>query len=119
MGQRITPEHDNRQVERESLMMLTDLRVAGEEGEHRVRIRNLSAKGMMAEGAVRARPGSLVEVAFQDHGWVAGDVAWVQNNRFGIAFREDIDLSVLQQAPDGSAAPTAPARSTFGGPVAE
>ena len=94
---RDTPEHDKRRTGRESLMMLTDLRLAGEPGEHRVRIRNLSAKGMMAEGAVRAPPGALVEVALEDHGWVAGAVAWVQDNRFGIAFREDIDPVGFQQ----------------------
>jgi hypothetical protein len=90
------PEHENRRVERENLMVVTDLRLAGEEGEHRVRIRNLSAKGMMAEGAVRATRGALVEVALEDHGWVPGAIAWVQDNRFGIAFRDDIDPGILQ-----------------------
>jgi len=89
------PENDNRRSERESLAVMADLRLTGEEGEHRVRIRNLSPKGMMAEGAVRAARGAMVEVALDDLGWVPGAVAWVQDNRFGIAFSEDIDPSAL------------------------
>jgi hypothetical protein len=81
---------DNRQLERRNLLLMADLRLAGEPGEHRVAVRNLSGGGMMAEGSVKAIPGTLVEVAIPELGWVAGAVAWVQDNRFGIAFGQDI-----------------------------
>lgn len=82
---------DNRQIARDSLFVLVDLRVEGLEGEHKVRMRNLSVGGMMAEGPVQAQRGVSVWVNLRNVGWVEGSVAWVQGNRFGIAFREEID----------------------------
>jgi hypothetical protein len=40
---------DHRQLGRDSLFLMADLRLDGQDGEHRVRVRNLSAGGMMAE----------------------------------------------------------------------
>lgn len=84
-------ELDHRQLERDSLFLMADLRLVGEGGEHRVKVRNLSAGGMMAEGVVRVQRGTRVEVNLRNIGWVAGVVAWIQSSRFGIAFIEDID----------------------------
>ena len=44
---------DNRQIARDSLFVLADLRVDGLDGEHRIKVRNLSSGGMMGEGPVR------------------------------------------------------------------
>jgi hypothetical protein len=82
---------DHRQVGRDSLFLMADLRVEGQAGDHRVKVRNLSAHGMMAECTVRVTPGSGVEVNLRHIGWVPGRVAWIQDNRFGIAFLEEID----------------------------
>ena len=46
---------------------------------------------MMAEGTVRVASGVGVEVNLRSVGWVPGRVAWIQDNRFGIAFLEEID----------------------------
>ncbi len=82
---------DNRQVPRASLFIMADLRLDGESFEHRIKMRNLSAGGMMAEGTVEAMRGMKVSVKLRDLGWTEGTVAWVQGNRFGVAFLEGID----------------------------
>ncbi|MCJ2178651.1 PilZ domain-containing protein [Novosphingobium album (ex Hu et al. 2023)] len=91
-------ESDNRQVARDSLFLMANLRVDGLDGEYRIKVRNLSAGGMMGEGPVRVVRGAIVEVNIRNLGWVEGSVAWVQENRFGVAFREDIDPK-LARAP--------------------
>jgi hypothetical protein len=94
---------DNRQIARDSLFVLADLRLEGEHSDHRIKMRNLSAGGMMAEGPVRAQRGQVVWVNLRNIGWVEGSVAWVQDNRFGIAFRDEIDPK-LARAPQETGA---------------
>lgn len=89
---------DTRQVNRDSLFLLANLRVTGQDGMHRVKVRNLSPGGMMAEGEVRVTRGSLVAVELRNIGWVDGSVAWRQDNRFGIAFIEEIDPKLARAA---------------------
>eukprot|EP01040_Poterioochromonas_malhamensis_P023629 gene23629-biopygen8714 len=88
---RLVTDIDHRQVGRDSLFLMADLRVEGQAGDHRVKVRNLSPHGMMAEGTVRVASGVGVEVNLRSVGWVPGRVAWIQDNRFGIAFLEEID----------------------------
>jgi hypothetical protein len=92
-------EIDHRQVGRDSLFLMADLRIEAQAGDHRVKVRNLSARGMMAEGTVRVAAGANVEVNLRTVGWVPGRVAWIQDNRFGIAFVEDIDPRDVRAAP--------------------
>lgn len=87
---------EHRRIARDSLFLTAGLRIAGDAAEHRVKVRNLSSGGMMAEGAVRAVCGVLVEVDIRNVGWVAGAIAWVQGNRFGIAFSKDIDAKLAR-----------------------
>jgi len=98
---------DNRHIARDSLFLLADLRIDGQSGESRIKVRNLSAGGMMGEGPVRVARGAVVDVNIRNVGWVEGFVAWVQDNRFGIAFREDIDPKVAR-APVGTSEDPAP-----------
>lgn len=93
---------DTRQVNRDSLFLLAQVRVDGQEAVTRVKVRNLSAGGMMAEGDSKVVRGSLVAVELRNIGWVEGSVAWKQDNRFGIAFVDEIDPTVVR-APGGSA----------------
>ena len=60
----------------------------GRDEDYRVKVRNLSAGGMMAEGEAKVMRGALVAVELRNIGWVEGSVAWKQDNRFGIAFVE-------------------------------
>lgn len=95
---------DTRQVNRDSLFLLAQLMVEGQDGLTRVKVRNLSAGGMMAEGDVKVMRGSLVQVELRNIGWIEGSVAWKQDNRFGIAFADEID-PVVVRAPAASQAP--------------
>jgi hypothetical protein len=87
---------NNRQIARDSLFVLADLRVDGLDGEFRIKVRNLSAGGMMGEGAVRVPRGAMVMVNLRNIGWTEGSIAWVQDDRFGIAFREEIDPKIAR-----------------------
>jgi hypothetical protein len=88
---------DTRQLNRDSLFLLAQVRIDGQP-DARVKVRNLSAGGMMAEGDARVARGALVHVELRNLGWVEGSVAWKQGNRFGIAFAEDIDPVVVRGA---------------------
>ena len=77
---------DTRQVNRDSLFLLAHVRVDGQPAVSRVKVRNLSPGGMMAEGDAKVVRGTLVAVELRNLGWVEGSVAWKQDNRFGIAF---------------------------------
>jgi hypothetical protein len=90
---------DTRQVNRDSLFLIAQLRVDGQQGASRVKVRNLSAGGMMAEGDAKVVRGTLVAVELRNIGWVEGSVAWRQDNRFGIAFVDEIDPAVVRAPP--------------------
>jgi hypothetical protein len=87
---------DTRQVNRDSLFLLAQLRVDGQDAVYRVKVRNLSAGGMMAEGEAKVTRGALVMVELRNIGWVEGSVAWKQDDRFGIAFVDGIDPTVVR-----------------------
>ena len=89
-------ESDNRQIARDSLFVMAELRLEGSDEEHRIKVRNLSAGGMMGEGTVRVVRGAVIAVNIRNIGWVEGSIAWVQEDRFGIAFRDDIDPKVAR-----------------------
>ena len=87
---------DTRQVNRDSLFLLAQLRVDGQDALYRVKVRNLSAGGMMAEGDVKVMRGALVAVELRNIGWIDGSVAWKQDDRFGIAFVDEIDPRIAR-----------------------
>lgn len=83
--------NENRQIARDSLFVMAELRLPGRGGEHRIKVRNLSARGLMGQGSVHVARGASVQVDLRNIGWVDGVVAWVQDDRFGVAFRDEID----------------------------
>ena len=87
---------DSRQVGRDSLFLLAQLRVDGHDTLYRVKVRNISARGLMAEGPVEVARGTPVSIELREIGWVEGSVAWKQDSRFGIAFVEEIDPSQIR-----------------------
>lgn len=93
---------DTRQVGRDSLFLLAQVRVDGQDKVSRVKVRNLSAGGMMAEGEMKVVRGARVEVELRNLGWVEGSVAWCQGNRFGIAFIDEIDPKLARAPVQGS-----------------
>jgi hypothetical protein len=99
-------EPDQRHIGRDSLFVMADLRLDGAEETLRIKMRNLSAGGMMGEGNVRVTRGTVVWVEIRNIGWVEGSIAWVQDNRFGVAFREEIDPKLARPPlPAGDGAP--------------
>ena len=100
---------DTRQVDRDSLFLLAQLRVSGDETIYRVKVRNLSAGGMMADGDVHVVRGAPVAVELRNIGWVDGSVAWTQENRFGIAFIDEIDPRRARAPVSGSTVVRSPA----------
>ena len=82
---------ETRSVARDSLFLLAEIRVEQQAETHRVRVRNLSDGGMMGEGNLRVQRGHRLTISLRNIGEVQGSVAWIQDNRFGIAFDEDID----------------------------
>ena len=97
---------ETRSVSRDSLFLLANIRVEQNGDQHRVRVRNLSDGGMMGEGAMPVARGNRVEVELRNIGVVMGSVAWVQDQRFGIAFDEEVDS---QRTRTSSGAPGADA----------
>lgn len=109
-------EGDNRQISRDSLFILAELRLDGQTEEHRVKVRNLSAGGMMGEGELRMVTGQRIKVNLRHVGWVDGLVAWVQDNRFGVAFASDIDPKIVR-APGGASGEAADLSRRFSSPA--
>ena len=89
---------ETRQLSRDSLFLMAKVKVEGDLAghEHRVKVRNLSSGGMMAEGDAKVARGAMVRVELRNIGWVEGSVAWKQDNRFGIAFMEEIDPRIAR-----------------------
>lgn len=89
---------ESRQIARDSLFVMADMRLEGVDGEHRIKVRNLSPGGMMGEGSVRVSRGDKVWVNVRNSGWTEGMIAWIQENRFGVAFQEEIDAKAARLA---------------------
>ncbi|MFV0623179.1 PilZ domain-containing protein [Sphingomonas sp. ac-8] len=80
-----------RAQERDSLLLTATLRRVGRGDPVPVRVRNLSAGGLMAEHGPVLPVGAEVEVELRGIGLVRGTVAWSTEGRVGIAFVEEID----------------------------
>ena len=80
-----------RELNRDSLLLKAILRFPRTKDEGEVRIRNLSAGGLMAEAPLRVTRGELVEINLRCIGWISGHVAWVTEGRLGIAFDHPIN----------------------------
>jgi hypothetical protein len=81
----------NRSDARDSLLIAAGFRIAGQKVEHLVRVRNLSAGGLMAELDRDVDTGTPVEVNVRGIGWVSGQIAWIAAGRVGVAFDHPID----------------------------
>lgn len=107
---------ETRSLARDSLFLLANVRIEQQSETHRVRVRNLSDGGMMAEGTnIRVQRGLRAVVELRNIGEVTGSIAWVQDDRFGIAFDADIDSQAARRPlgaePDGPRALLEPSRA--------
>lgn len=80
-----------RGMDRDSLFLKAFLRFPSTKDEREVRIRNLSAGGLMAEIPTDVPRGERVEINLRSIGWVSGHIAWVTEGRVGIAFDHPIN----------------------------
>jgi hypothetical protein len=85
-----------RDADRDSLLLKAVLRFETIKDDIEVRIRNLSAGGLMAEAPLRVARGEKVEISLRNIGWISGTVAWVAEGRLGIAFDHTIDPKVVR-----------------------
>ncbi len=91
-----------RKVDRDSLFMTGRLYLDDDSAPFDVRIRNLSAGGLMAEPNTTVTNGQRVRIELRNVGMVAGRVAWANNRQFGIAFDAPIDPKIVRR-PIGAA----------------
>ena len=94
---------------RDSLFMSARLQVAGQKGEHEVRVRNLSEGGLMVELDRAIEPGAAVTLEMRGLGEMTGVVAWRTHGRMGIALDHPIDPTRARK-PIGAGAAKEPAR---------
>jgi PilZ domain len=85
------PASAKREMDRDSLLLKAILRFPSNGKESEVRIRNLSAGGLMAETPARVTRGEPVEINLRSIGWITGHVAWITEGRLGIAFDHPIN----------------------------
>lgn len=100
-------EENQRRHPRSSLFQLADCLLARSGRREKVKLRNLSAQGVLAEGSLDPVVGDLVEMDLRQIGTVAGMVMWTSAPRFGVQFAEPIDTEAVLQtkAPAGQADP--------------
>lgn len=90
---------------RDSLFLTARVRLDGERDEQEVRIRNLSAGGLMAELGRTVPVGTAATLQLRGIGEVFGRVAWCAEGRVGIALDTPIDPK-LARKPVGKGAKT-------------
>jgi hypothetical protein len=81
----------SRAADRDSLFMQARVAIAGHAEPVQVRVRNLSAGGMLAESSVSVAQGMAVEVDLRNIGPVPGRIVWTGDKKFGIAFDRAIN----------------------------
>lgn len=84
-----------RAAARDSLLLAAALRINGV--EHNVRVRNLSAGGLMAEYPGQVELGQPLSIDVRGIGWVEGRVAWATDGRVGIAFSAPVDPKLARK----------------------
>lgn len=85
---------------RDSLFLMAPLQFDGEAAVREVRVRNLSAGGLMVDCARVKEPGTAVSLDLRGIGMVNGKVAWCTEGRIGIALDSPID-PMLARKPVG------------------
>lgn len=90
----------NREDVRDSMFLAGIVHCSGGT-ERPVRVRNLSAGGMMAECDADFCKGDAVAVMLRGIGRVTGKVAWRTSDRIGIAFDVEIDPKAARKPVGG------------------
>ncbi|TAK08452.1 MAG: EAL domain-containing protein, partial [Rhizorhabdus sp.] len=75
--------------------VLRSATVRSARGTESCRVRNLSRSGAMIECGIGFRDGDAVQIDFGDGHWVDASVRWADEERFGVAFEEPIEIEQL------------------------
>jgi hypothetical protein len=89
---------------RDSLLLVAQLRLAGETTAREVRVRNLSEGGLMVELDRMVAVGTAVMLDLRGIGEITGTIAWGTEGRLGIALDSPIDPKKARK-PVGRAKP--------------
>ena len=76
---------------RDSLFLSARLTLGADPAVHHVRVRNLSAEGLMAELERAVEPGTPVSLEIRGLGTLTGSVAWYTLGRVGVRLDRPID----------------------------
>jgi hypothetical protein len=88
------PRPSERRVDERIIPMLRVAKLTGASGEQLIRVRNVSAGGLMAEAAQPAAVGESVEVELSSQK-IPGSVVWVREGTVGVKFDQTVDLGEL------------------------
>lgn len=94
-----------REQSRESTFLSAIVSFDGSPRKLDVRVRNVSAGGMMVDMAGKRETGAALTVELKNIGEVRGTVAWSTENRMGISFDEEIDPQLARYKPTAIEAP--------------
>jgi hypothetical protein len=94
-GAKIVPTQNQRDADRHSLFLTAQCDLPQSRQQGRVRVRNVSAQGLMAEGLIRPDVGEPVVLMLRNIGRVEGMVAWARGDRFGVALASDIEAQAV------------------------
>lgn len=89
-------EAPERATDRNSMFLQAEImRVDGGERDM-CRVRNVSRGGAMAETQKIYREGERVVMTLRNVGPVKGEIAWIANNRIGVAFEAEVDPRLVR-----------------------
>ena len=87
----ISATNNARSRKRDSLFLSARLRVGDSPAVHDVRVRNLSAGGLMAELDQPVAEGTRVHLDMRGLGALTGSIAWSTRGRVGVVLDQPID----------------------------
>lgn len=90
---------------RDSLFLLATLSTSGPAGDINVRVRNLSAGGMMVETPTPLGKDEPVICELRGIGRISGRIAWAAQGRLGVMFDHEIDPKDARKPVGGAASP--------------
>ena len=84
--------------ERRHMLLQASMRAENMTRDEPIRIRNISAGGLMAVSRHVVRRGEPVTIVLVGIGELAGRIAWTQGERFGVSFSRPINPNLVRQA---------------------
>lgn len=106
-----------RVAKRDSLLLMTELRDEGGNTIASVRIRNLSATGLMAECDRVLVEGANVRLTLRGTGEIGARISWVGEGRFGLLFNQPVDPISARRPIATNVGPTATGSTRLSRPL--